>query len=279
MGGGIFTLKYFILKVKTTKITNLDGLELKEATFKNKEFPDHFHDTFSIGIITEGVEKIRISENEQIAFSNSVIIFNQFETHSNQNFDKDNCSFLTSYIHQDILHFICKKQNIPIPNRLEFNNLIYDDKLCKSLINFHNNELQDKNLQLENIVTYLLTSQLKNNKKQHSQSIDGKIDAIRSFIHENLYEKLSLSNISEKFKIDKFRLIRQFKSSTGLTPLNYIIMHRLDKSKTMIQQKMPLVEVALECGFYDQSCFTKFFNKYYGISPYNYAKNYFETTF
>ncbi|MBK8724312.1 MAG: AraC family transcriptional regulator [Saprospiraceae bacterium] len=40
----------------------------------------------------------------------------------------------------------------------------------------------------------------------------------------------------------------------------------------MIQQKMPLVEVALECGFYDQSSFTKFFNKYYGISPYNYSK-------
>lgn len=52
-----------INKVKTTKLSMLDGIELKSAMFIDKNFPSHFHQSWSLIHIEYG--------SENIAFNNS----------------------------------------------------------------------------------------------------------------------------------------------------------------------------------------------------------------
>jgi transcriptional regulator GlxA family with amidase domain len=73
--------------------------------------------------------------------------------------------------------------------------------------------------------------------------------------------------------MDKFRFIRAFRRQTGLTPVSYLLLHRIDKAKQLIATAMPLVEVALETGFYDQSHFIHCFKKYVGIAPLAYRQS------
>lgn len=264
--------------VKTTKISNFDGLELKSATFKQKEFPDHFHDSFSFGIITQGVEKIRVKENDKIALNSSIIVFNQNETHSNRNFDNDNCSFLTCYISIDLINYIVKKYNLPKNINVHFENIIYDSELNYDIKLLHNPLINNKIDLLEKTLIRFLSCHTKTlliSKNCNVQIVDD----IKFYINQNLFNKITIPNLAKKFNIDKFKLIKLFKSVTGLTPINYMIIQRLNYSKELISKKLPLVDVALECGFYDQSCFTNYFTKYYGISPLNYCKSHFESTF
>jgi AraC-like DNA-binding protein len=44
-------------------------------------------------------------------------------------------------------------------------------------------------------------------------------------------------------------------------------MRRLDRARALIRGGAALVEVALSCGFADQSHMTRNFKKAYGISP------------
>ena len=60
--------------INIKKIDILDGLELKEATFKHKHFPTHFHETYSIGVIKNGIENLKIKNNNYIATPKTIVI-------------------------------------------------------------------------------------------------------------------------------------------------------------------------------------------------------------
>jgi len=56
--------------------------------------------------------------------------------------------------------------------------------------------------------------------------------------------------------------------STGQTPHSFILRRRVDRAKDLLRRpKLPLAEVALSCGFADQSHFTTSFRKATGRTP------------
>ena len=82
-----------------------------------------------------------------------------------------------------------------------------------------------------------------------------------------------MEKLSKKYKLSSSKLIRAFKAHTGLTPISYITLLKLNHSKKLIMQNQPIVQVALECGFYDQSHFTHYFLIFFGVSPLYFKKN------
>jgi transcriptional regulator GlxA family with amidase domain len=90
---------------------------------------------------------------------------------------------------------------------------------------------------------------------------------------ENLNLKLSLFELARMSGMSKFQFIRWFKSNVGMTPFEYILLKRVEYGRTLIKQGFPLVEVALDSGFYDQSNFSNYFKKYIGISPRMYQQS------
>lgn len=61
---------------------------------------------------------------------------------------------------------------------------------------------------------------------------------------------------------------REFKRVFGMTPSAYCNQLRLRRARSqVISTRMPMGEIALENGFYDQSHFTKRFTAMFGIAP------------
>ena len=61
---------------------------------------------------------------------------------------------------------------------------------------------------------------------------------------------------------------REFKKVFGMTPSAYGNQLRLRRARSqVISSRLPLGEIALENGFYDQSHFTKRFSAMFGITP------------
>ena len=98
-------------------------------------------------------------------------------------------------------------------------------------------------------------------------------DDILNYLSLNYNQSITLEILEKKFKMNKFRLQKNFKKNIGLTPLEYLISIRIENSKKLFYGDIPLVEIALESGFYDQSHFTHSFKKYVGVTPGNYKKN------
>ena len=69
-----------------------------------------------------------------------------------------------------------------------------------------------------------------------------------------------LSDLAAVVGMGKFHFSRLFKSSTGCSPYTYVLQRRVEKAKKMLRySNIPICEIALECGFGNQSHLTKHF--------------------
>ncbi len=88
------------------------------------------------------------------------------------------------------------------------------------------------------------------------------------YIRDHLSEGLSLAAISKSAGLSPFHFARRFKQATGQAPHQYVVSHRLEKSRQLlVETQLALAEVAQQSGFCDQSHFTAHFRRQFGITP------------
>ena len=106
--------------------------------------------------------------------------------------------------------------------------------------------------------------------KEPSPSEKKDLTAILSHIHKHLHEPemLTLGYIAGKFNISINTLGTYFKKETGSSVKQYIDQCRMHViEKKVIEGQKSFSEIAYQFGFTDESHFSKYFRKYYGISP------------
>lgn len=261
------------MEIKTTKLSIFDGLELKEATFRKQCFPSHFHDSYSIGIIEHGLERLAFNDKEILAHANTVVIINPYDIHANSYYDNDSWKYRTMYVSIDAMKHVQQQMGLNTANEIWFPKQTIDDvNLYMLLLNFHNAPAIQKQILLQQILYYLISRYAK--KKPHADEAvkHAALQDAAYFIREHYNNKLPLDELASRFGMDKYKFIRLFKKQTGLTPVSYTLLERINKAKLLIAQNMPIVEVALETGFYDQSHFIHCFKKYIGVAPLRYKQ-------
>jgi AraC family transcriptional regulator len=91
------------------------------------------------------------------------------------------------------------------------------------------------------------------------------------YLSEHYTEGFDLGRIAESSGLSKYHLDRVFKQSIGMSPCRYVTILRLDKAKNLLTDlSKPIVEIALELGFTDQSHFTNVFKRFTGVTPKTY---------
>jgi len=104
---------------------------------------------------------------------------------------------------------------------------------------------------------------------------DETVHQIQQYIDGHFTDSLSIAEICDKFGVTHRTLIRRFKSSTGMTPLDYIQRVRLNAaSKYLVQTNKTIDEITHAVGYSDISSFTKLFKKHMGLSASHYRARY-----
>lgn len=95
---------------------------------------------------------------------------------------------------------------------------------------------------------------------------------VREFVEAHLADKIVLEDLSLLLGLDRFRFLKLFRRSTGMTPHAWLLRMRLEKAVALINadRTMPITNIAHDVGFFDQSHFTRAFRKAYGVSPSRY---------
>jgi AraC family transcriptional regulator len=92
--------------------------------------------------------------------------------------------------------------------------------------------------------------------------------AVRERIEENLEEGVSVSELAADVGMTRRQFTKAFQQATGMAPYRYVTQRRLERSKVLLRQSdLPLAEVALACGFANQSHFCDRFRANIGVSP------------
>jgi transcriptional regulator GlxA family with amidase domain len=97
---------------------------------------------------------------------------------------------------------------------------------------------------------------------------NSKVLTIIELMEANLSEPLSLLDIADVVDLSRRQIERLFRHEMGRSPARYYLEIRLDRARhLLIQSSMPVVEVAVACGFVSASHFSKCYRELYSRSP------------
>jgi len=83
---------------------------------------------------------------------------------------------------------------------------------------------------------------------------------------------VSLDDLASCTGMDRYAVIRAFRTVTGLTPHAWQLNRRINVARERLGQGQPLAEVAHALGFADQSHFQRLFKAHAGITPGRYRR-------
>lgn len=79
---------------------------------------------------------------------------------------------------------------------------------------------------------------------------------------------ISIEQIANACNLSRSYFIRAFRETTDRTPHQWLLEHRIDRARELLKRSdSPLSEIAIACGFSDQSHFTRTFSQIVGTPP------------
>jgi AraC-like DNA-binding protein len=90
----------------------------------------------------------------------------------------------------------------------------------------------------------------------------------RELMTGDLQEPVPLSRLAEQCGLSTHHFARAFRQSTGVPPHRWLLRHRVGCARKLLRNPaLSLAEIALACGFADQSHFTRVFTSVVRLSP------------
>ena len=88
------------------------------------------------------------------------------------------------------------------------------------------------------------------------------------YIHNHFTEPIQIQQIADTASVSKRECLRCFNHIVGTSPKQYVIDLRIRKAKQLLAEStLSLAQICENCGFHDQSYFTKIFREETGYSP------------
>ncbi len=247
-----------------------------ETKYKNSGSHKHFHEEYSIVYVTSGTH-IFEDESAKYEIEEDVLrIINPYERHTTHN---SQWSYINFMLPPEYINSIASNLYRQQVANIKFSSVIKDlkanelfKKLNKELKSVYPSQMEINILAIEFLEYlmkyYTLNVTYKNEKVEKYEDIDDDIlDKAKKYIDENYSEKILLDDIANHVSSNKFHILREFYKKFNFTPYQYILIVRANKAKEMMLKKEPLCEVALSCGFTDQSNMVKNFKKIYNYTP------------
>lgn len=90
----------------------------------------------------------------------------------------------------------------------------------------------------------------------------------KEMLASHLSGDISITDIAKNCGISPGHFTRAFRATTGHSPHQWLIRQRLEKACALLRDtQLSLAAIAFECGFSEQSHFTRVFSRAFGVPP------------
>ena len=134
----------------------------------------------------------------------------------------------------------------------------------------------DQFLQLQSLLLCLICQVLSNLDVEALKSKTLAIPKLQKgidFMDQHFLENPSLEEVAQRVHMAPNYFHRLFSYTFGLTPFDYVLTHKLNRAKEMLNfSAKSIKQISADCGFNNEFHFSRIFKKQMGLSPRNYRQ-------
>jgi AraC-like DNA-binding protein len=233
----------------------------------------HWHETFSIGLISRGrCNYINRAKTEE-ACVGTVVLMNPGDVHACNPVRGEPWAYRMLYI--DVPWF-CENQAAagvssnhcftPFSTIATAQPELYDglNRLFDTLIDSRIEHLEKQSASVS--FMDLVQLHLGAHRATHRRKVP-RITRAADFIRQNCTRSLKLEEICAEASLSASHLIRAFKKEHGLTPHAYQLNCRIEFGRSQLRAGHSIADVAVAAGFSDQAHFQRSFKKFVAATP------------
>ena len=258
------------MKSDIFKNPKLDFIELRYVENIEDCVKMHLHEELTITAIKKGSLNLIFNDVSIIVKSNEIAIINSQIPHCATTNEKSKDGYVL-YLKKDYL----KNLDFEFSSAYELikNKNIYKSfiKLCDCLLDIKVSLIEKEEMFYIFCLSFFSFEQtLQNHKEESTLALE-----IKKYLDENYLEEFILDELALKFDLTVVHLIRVFKKEFGLPIHSYILNKKVHFAKELLSSNLPIIQVAQNSGFFDQSHLNRSFKRIFQITPKEYQKNIF----
>lgn len=255
-----------------------DDLECLKARFYRHAYAPHVHDTFALGVILAGAEAFRYRGVRHVAPAGSLVAVNPDELHDGAPAG-EGFAYRMLYPSVELVQGIADELADRPAGFPAFQEPVMDDPRAARLLGEAHALMEARAPRLA--VDEAFTTALSLMVDRHSVNEPrgrrlgreaGPIRRARRQIDDLYMQDLTLDGLAGVAGLSRYHFLRAFRRDVGVTPHAYLTSRRIAAAKGLLAGAAPLSEVALACGFYDQSHFSRAFKGCTGVTPGQYRR-------
>ncbi|MCP3145177.1 AraC family transcriptional regulator [Pyxidicoccus xibeiensis] len=236
-------------------------------------YAKHFHETFSIGVITGGQSTYLNQTARRRVGPGAVVVMNPGDVHACNPIEDQPWSYRMLYVDtrwlaslQHELGLDANQGYHPFARILTTEPGLYAafNQLYDVLTAPDAEPLQQQSAA---VAFFTQTQQHLNPSASPLRQANARLERAADFISDNCTRPLKLEDVCQAAELSASYLIRAFKKRYGMTPHAYLVNQRIQFARAQLRRGHGIAEVAHEAGFADQAHLQRAFKQLLAATP------------
>ncbi|GFM38499.1 transcriptional regulator [Desulfovibrio psychrotolerans] len=282
--------------------SRIAGLEMLKAQYVRHTFARHAHEGFALGVILHGALAFRYLGRNHVAQPGTVNLTVPGEVHDGHGADSAGWAYRMFYLSPQFVLAAATEAGMPAGRLPEFSSgVLQDPALARGLTLLHTQmEQQDatmpvleQQVRLNALLAHWIHAHANRNtctgatgpqspaagsaRQTGSMPRAGceprAVRLAREYLDAHSAEDVRLEVLALHAGLSPYHLSRVFCRTLGMPPHAYLTQRRVFHARALLATDTPLADIALTCGFADQSHLTRQFKRVLGVPPGALRKN------
>lgn len=249
----------------------VSGVDLMRARYVRHGFSRHTHDTFALGTIRAGAERLLIGTERHRIAAGGVVLLNPDVVHDGHPDPGDGCAYRVFYPAVDVVTDATGSRSP------WFAQAVVDDPAAAAVIRQAHvaaesgDRLASGTLLMTTLAT-LWRGYGGGRRRPTTPAGRHAVEVVRDLLHERIVDPPSLAELAAEVGTGQFAVLRAFRARFGMPPHAYLNQLRVRRACALLDAGTPAAQVAVAVGFADQSHLSRHFRRVVGVAPGRYQR-------